>query len=74
MEELWQQQIDEELNIKEMEHELENDPRYWLWNAVDYLDKANELLFNKGIPEPRDMVLKALYNAKQALKRMENEE
>ena len=71
MEEMYQRQIDEEMNILEAEKDMEQDERYWIWSAIDYLDKANELLYHKGIQEPRDMVLKALYSAKRALKEIE---
>ena len=66
-------QIDEELNVQEMEKEMEEDPRYWLFTAVDHLDKANEVLWNKGEHEARPMVLKAYEKAKMALKLLEGD-
>jgi len=73
MEDLINKQIEEtkEYEIAKMEKEMEEDPRYWLFTAVDYLDKANELLWNKGDNANRDLVLKALLNAKRALKLLE---
>ena len=71
MEDLINRQIDEEINILEMEREMEEDPRYFLFTAVDYLDKANELLWNKGDNANIELVLKALLNAKRALKLLE---
>ena len=66
-------QIEEtkEYEIYEMEREMENDPRYHLWTAIDYMDKANEILWNKGMGEPRDYLMKALAKAKIALKILE---
>ena len=64
-------QIDEEINVLEMEREMNEDPRYFLWSAVEQLNKANDLLWNKGEHEGRPIVLKALMNAKRALKLLE---
>ena len=65
-------QIDEQENILEMEREMEEDPRYWLFTAVDKLEKANNILFHKGDNSTRDVVLEALNRTKHALKLMEN--
>ena len=65
-------QIDEEINIAELEHELYENPEYWLYNAINELNKANNILFNQGNNKVKDVVKEALFNAKEALKRIKD--
>ena len=69
------EQIEEtrEYEVAEMEREMDNDPRYHLWSAIEYMDRANDILWNKGMNEPRDYLLVAIGRAKTALRILEDE-
>ena len=67
-------QIDEEENILEMERQMNKDPRYWLFTAVDLLTLAQDKLWNKGDIDTRENVTRALEAAKTALKLVENQD
>ncbi len=75
MEDLIQEQIEEKYNyeIAELEREMENDPRYHLYTAIERLKEARDLTWKAGNLSAKDYIQTALSRARIALTMLEED-